>query len=242
MYLKPFALLFVYFSSSIADLQPLFLQDNLACQIIQLSESSSFVSSSIYTKNWLLFQPKKLLIQVWTSMAVRPLIHINSLSPQKNLSDLHYYRTIAQLKVSWYSTSVPYNYISLNSGAGDAITELYTVITTNGRVPAIVHVKEDGSGGLWATMPTAPVIIPGLPALTRLLLDRVSSRICIVMSSLSWAEVWWVHCGGRYTMPNKRLRSPSRGCWCVKDCGLEPVLYCWFWEAAWELYRGCDFL
>lgn len=41
--------------------------------------------------------------------------------------------------------SIPYNYINLDFAAGEIKSEWYTAINPNGRVPAIVHVKDDGT-------------------------------------------------------------------------------------------------
>ncbi|KAI8632841.1 glutathione S-transferase [Xylariaceae sp. FL1651] len=40
---------------------------------------------------------------------------------------------------------IPYNYINLDRSSGELGAEWYTSINPNGRVPAIVHIKEDGT-------------------------------------------------------------------------------------------------
>lgn len=40
--------------------------------------------------------------------------------------------------------SVPYNYVTLDAAANEIKSEWFTAINPNGRVPAIVHIKEDG--------------------------------------------------------------------------------------------------
>lgn len=42
-------------------------------------------------------------------------------------------------------TSIPYNFINLDMAAGELKAEWFKSINPNGRVPAIVHVKEDGT-------------------------------------------------------------------------------------------------
>lgn len=43
------------------------------------------------------------------------------------------------------SISIPYNFINMDMGAGELSTEWFKSINPNGRAPAIVHVKEDGT-------------------------------------------------------------------------------------------------
>lgn len=43
------------------------------------------------------------------------------------------------------TTSVPYNYINLDFATNEIKSDWYTAINPNGRVPAIVHVKDDGT-------------------------------------------------------------------------------------------------
>ncbi|KAI1377945.1 glutathione S-transferase [Hypoxylon crocopeplum] len=50
-----------------------------------------------------------------------------------------------KLTIAAEELGVPYNYICLNMGAGETKAEWYESINPNGRVPAIVHVKEDGT-------------------------------------------------------------------------------------------------
>lgn len=50
-----------------------------------------------------------------------------------------------KLTIAAEELSIPYNYISIDVGAGDAQSEWYTSINPNGRVPALIHVKEDGT-------------------------------------------------------------------------------------------------
>ncbi|OKL62266.1 hypothetical protein UA08_02805 [Talaromyces atroroseus] len=50
-----------------------------------------------------------------------------------------------KLTIAAEELGVPYNYISLDLAAGETRTEWYTAINPNGRLPAIVHVKEDGT-------------------------------------------------------------------------------------------------
>lgn len=40
--------------------------------------------------------------------------------------------------------SIPYSFIDLDAAAGKLSSEWFRSISPNGRVPAIVHVKEDG--------------------------------------------------------------------------------------------------
>ena len=44
-----------------------------------------------------------------------------------------------------FHTSIPYNYIDLDMSKGDPGAEWYASINPNGRMPAIVHNKEDGT-------------------------------------------------------------------------------------------------
>ncbi|ROV98412.1 hypothetical protein VMCG_07166 [Cytospora schulzeri] len=50
-----------------------------------------------------------------------------------------------KLTIAAEELGIPYNYILLDHGAGDFQSEWYLAINPNGRVPAIVHVKEDGT-------------------------------------------------------------------------------------------------
>lgn len=43
------------------------------------------------------------------------------------------------------TSSIPYNYVYIDLAAGESQSEWYASINPNGRMPAIVHVKEDGT-------------------------------------------------------------------------------------------------
>jgi len=53
--------------------------------------------------------------------------------------------TSSRLDLLLNSNSIPYNYVNLEMTSGDMKSEWYAAINPNGRVPAIVHVKEDGT-------------------------------------------------------------------------------------------------
>lgn len=53
--------------------------------------------------------------------------------------------TSSHLDALLISNSIPYNYVNLEMTSGDMKSEWYTAINPNGRVPAIVHIKEDGT-------------------------------------------------------------------------------------------------
>ncbi|KAI1475557.1 glutathione S-transferase GstA [Daldinia eschscholtzii] len=50
-----------------------------------------------------------------------------------------------KLTIAAEELSVPYNYVSVDMGAAEHQSEWYTSINPNGRMPALVHVKEDGT-------------------------------------------------------------------------------------------------
>ncbi|RWA10882.1 hypothetical protein EKO27_g4246 [Xylaria grammica] len=50
-----------------------------------------------------------------------------------------------KLTIAAEEISIPYNYINLDMSAGEPSAEWYASINPNGRMPAIVHVKEDAS-------------------------------------------------------------------------------------------------
>ncbi|ETS76210.1 hypothetical protein PFICI_11597 [Pestalotiopsis fici W106-1] len=49
-----------------------------------------------------------------------------------------------KLTIAAAELGVPYNYIALDGATGEFKSEWFTAINPNGRLPAIVHVKEDG--------------------------------------------------------------------------------------------------
>ncbi|KAI0413127.1 glutathione S-transferase [Xylaria grammica] len=50
-----------------------------------------------------------------------------------------------KLTIAAEEISIPYNYINLDMSAGEPSAEWYASINPNGRMPAIVHLKEDGT-------------------------------------------------------------------------------------------------
>ncbi|KAK6957336.1 hypothetical protein Daesc_000120 [Daldinia eschscholtzii] len=50
-----------------------------------------------------------------------------------------------KLTIAAEELSVPYNYVSVDMGAAENQSEWYTSINPNGRMPALVHIKEDGT-------------------------------------------------------------------------------------------------
>ncbi|KUI55501.1 Disulfide-bond oxidoreductase YfcG [Cytospora mali] len=50
-----------------------------------------------------------------------------------------------KLTIAAAELDIPYHYITMDIGAGDTQTDWYKAINPNGRVPALVHVKEDGT-------------------------------------------------------------------------------------------------
>ncbi|KAI1470506.1 glutathione S-transferase GstA [Daldinia caldariorum] len=50
-----------------------------------------------------------------------------------------------KLAIAAEELDVPYNYVHVDMGADEHQSEWYTSINPNGRVPALVHVKEDGT-------------------------------------------------------------------------------------------------
>jgi glutathione S-transferase len=50
-----------------------------------------------------------------------------------------------KLTIAAEELGIPYNYINLDMPAGEPKLEWYTAINPNGRLPAIIHVKDDGT-------------------------------------------------------------------------------------------------
>ena len=48
-------------------------------------------------------------------------------------------------KAQLIENRIPYNYIRIDNTQGEQRSEWYTKINPNGRLPAVVHVKEDGN-------------------------------------------------------------------------------------------------
>ncbi|KAF3022572.1 hypothetical protein E8E14_013251 [Neopestalotiopsis sp. 37M] len=49
-----------------------------------------------------------------------------------------------KLTIAAEELNVPYNYVTLDAAANEIKSDWFTAINPNGRVPAIVHIKEDG--------------------------------------------------------------------------------------------------
>ncbi|ETS73700.1 hypothetical protein PFICI_14646 [Pestalotiopsis fici W106-1] len=50
-----------------------------------------------------------------------------------------------KLTIAAEELGIPYNYVNLDMGAGEPKAEWYASINPNGRMPAVVHVKDDGT-------------------------------------------------------------------------------------------------
>ncbi|KAH8659959.1 glutathione S-transferase [Xylariales sp. PMI_506] len=56
--------------------------------------------------------------------------------------------------------AIPYKYISIDNVGGEQKSEWYTKINPNGRLPAIIHVKEDGTSmTIWESAPCMLYIV-----------------------------------------------------------------------------------